>query len=91
MSRKGLLAAFLSFFLAGLGQMYLRSFSRGLVFLAAEGLTGWLYLTYENPLFFALNLLVSLVAAFDAYKLASKKRVEEKESQTQRKQELKAF
>jgi hypothetical protein len=64
-------AALLSLFVAGLGQLYLRKYSRAAVFLAFELATAAL-LAYDETLGLMLNLLVSLFASFDAYKTASK-------------------
>lgn len=64
-------AAVLSLFIAGLGQLYLRKYRRAAVFLALELATSALFV-YDTLVGGALNLMVSLYASFDAYRLASK-------------------
>ncbi|MEA3255870.1 MAG: hypothetical protein U9Q22_08565 [Candidatus Altiarchaeota archaeon] len=71
MNRKNpLLAAILSLLIAGLGQLYLHKFFRAVVFLLLEVVTAgiWIYLSAEIGAI--INLLVSVIAAYDAYKIA---------------------
>ena len=70
-----MLAAVLSLFIAGLGQMYLRKYSRAAVFLALELATSAL-LAYDEVAGLMLNLAVSIYASYDAYALAYKAKEE---------------
>jgi hypothetical protein len=76
------LAAILSLFFAGLGQMYLKKYRRAAVFFALEVLTSALFVydtSADGILGMVggfLNLAVSLYASYDAYVLASKAKVE---------------
>ncbi|MBN2014677.1 MAG: hypothetical protein JW778_05810 [Candidatus Altiarchaeota archaeon] len=63
-------AAILSFLIAGTGQLYVGKYLRAAVFLSLEVLTGALYIHYNRDLGFVLSLVASLIAAFDAYRLA---------------------
>jgi EamA domain-containing membrane protein RarD len=70
------LAAIMSLFFAGLGQLYLKKYRRAAVFLALEIATAAV-MFYDINLAYVLNLAVSLYASYDAYVLASKtKKVE---------------
>ncbi len=84
MKKRPLVAAVLSFLIAGLGHLYLGKFSRGLIFLFLELITTWLWTSFNlRPAGLILNLLISFVAAFDAYKIAkgtNKREILEKES-----------
>lgn len=75
-----LIAAAFSFVVAGLGQFYVDRFLRGVFFLLAEVFTAYYYLNFSDKLGFLLNLLVSIWASADAYRLA-KKPVEEETPQ----------
>jgi TM2 domain-containing membrane protein YozV len=68
-------AAVLSLLIAGLGQLYLRKYSRAAVFLVLELATSAL-LAYDEAVGIILNLLVSLYASYDAYSLAYKTKEE---------------
>ena len=70
------LAAIMSLFFAGLGQLYLKKYRRAAVFLALEVATAAV-MFYDITIAYVLNLAVSLYASYDAYVLASKtKKVE---------------
>jgi TM2 domain-containing membrane protein YozV len=70
------LAAIMSLFFAGLGQLYLKKYRRAAVFLALEVATAAV-MFYDINLAYVLNAAVSLYASYDAYVLASKtKKVE---------------
>lgn len=68
--RNPLLAAILSLIIAGLGQLYLRKFFRAMVFLLLEVITAGIWIYFSSEIGVILNLLVSVIAAYDAYKLA---------------------
>jgi TM2 domain-containing membrane protein YozV len=69
------LAAIMSLFFAGLGQLYLKKYRRAAVFLALELVTAAV-MFYDISLAYFLNAAVSLYASYDAYVLASKTKVE---------------
>lgn len=77
-SKKQVLAAVLSLFVAGLGQLYIGRYLRGLVFLFLDISTASL-LTYSQEAAFILNVGVSLYASYDVYVLAGKEPEEEEE------------
>ncbi len=65
-----LLAAILSFIIAGLGQLYLKKFFRASVFFSLEIITTGLWIYLPSEIGAIPNLLVSIIAAYDAYKIA---------------------
>jgi len=66
------LAAILSLLIAGLGQIYIRKYPRGAVFLSLEIITFGIFLWIHHDVGGFLNLSVSIFAAYDAYKLTVK-------------------
>lgn len=65
-----ILAAILSFIIAGLGQLYIRRFYRATAFFLLEIITSYTAFSIHLYLGSLLNLLVSIIAAYDAYKIA---------------------
>ncbi len=66
------LAAVLSLLIAGLGQFYLGKYPRGAVFLSLEIITSAIFFWIHPEIGGILNLSISIFAAYDAYKLATK-------------------
>lgn len=67
------IAFFLSLLITGLGQLYLRRYTRAGVFFGGTLIIGSLlsrYFTFEQVLL--LGALISLISAWDAYQLAGK-------------------
>lgn len=63
-------AAILSFIIAGLGQLYLRKFLRAAVFFLLEIITTWIYFSVSHDTGTILGLLISIISAYDAHKIA---------------------
>ena len=75
MAKNKWLAALLSFFIAGLGQLYLGRYQRAIAFFLLDILTAYVAMSQNNlasNIGLALNLLVTAVAVADAYVLAGK-------------------
>lgn len=64
-----LLAAGLNLLVAGLGQIYLGRWARGLAFLALDFATGYYYMKVDEGVGAVLNLVVGVVAVVDAYRI----------------------
>ena len=64
------LAALLSLVMAGLGQIYSGALVRGIVFLASDLLTVYIYLYVNGSIGLILNTLVTLYSVIDAYRIA---------------------
>jgi TM2 domain-containing membrane protein YozV len=73
MAKNPWIAAALSFFIAGLGQIYIGKIWKGIGFLALEIATSYWYYTTNSDIAGASNLAVSTVAMADAYYWARKK------------------
>jgi TM2 domain-containing membrane protein YozV len=66
-----MLAAFLSLVITGAGQLYLGEIARGIIYLGAVlliSITLEGVLTYEQMLL--LGIVISIISAWDAYRLA---------------------
>jgi len=72
MAKNPYLAAFLSFLIGGLGQIYAGRLLRGVAFFALELLTGLVYMYVNESVGLSLNLFVGLWAVVDAYRVAKK-------------------
>jgi TM2 domain-containing membrane protein YozV len=72
MAKNPWIAAFLSFLFSGLGQLYVGAVGRALAFAALEVITAFIYLRVNEPVGWALNLIVGVASIADAYKLAKK-------------------
>ncbi len=70
MGKNPWIAAFLSFLVAGLGQLYVGRFRRGAVFFLLELATAYLYWDVHELVGGVLNLTVGLLAIIDAFRLA---------------------
>jgi TM2 domain-containing membrane protein YozV len=66
------IAAGLSLLIAGLGQLYTGKFLRGTIFILLEIVTSAVFFWIHTETGLVLNVAVSLIAAYDAYKLAAK-------------------
>lgn len=65
-----ILAAILSFFIPGLGQAYAGDIKRGIfVFLAAMIFLVAIYLFFKDAIYYIVDILISIYAAYDAYDL----------------------
>jgi len=73
MAKNRYLAAFLSFLIAGLGQLYVGKYKRAAVYFIIESTTSYLYLKNSNStLYLALNFMVGVASMIDAYETAKK-------------------
>jgi len=81
MNKRAIFAALLSILLAGLGQIYLKRWARGITFIFLEFSTALIALGVHEPSGIILNTSVSVIAAFDAYKIALNQPVKEKKSE----------
>lgn len=67
-----ILAAILSFFIPGLGQFYAGDLTKGILFFVGGIVLGFLVsLVFKQTIYYIINLLYSLYAAFNAYNMAS--------------------
>ena len=65
-----ILAAILSFFIPGLGQAYAGDIKRGIfVFLVAMIFLVAIYLFFKDAIYYIVDILISIYAAYDAYDL----------------------
>ena len=63
------LAAILSFFFAGIGQIYNGQFGKGIMFLVIQGINALLILVFIGLI---TGPITAIIAAYDAYKSAEK-------------------
>ena len=73
MAKNRYLAALLSFLIAGLGQLYVGTYWKAMVFFMLESITSYLYLKDStSTLYLALGLIVGVASMIDAYETAKK-------------------
>jgi TM2 domain-containing membrane protein YozV len=65
-----IIAAILSFFIPGLGQIIAGETKKGLIFLVAI-IVIWALVAFVGPMISIITFLFGVYAAYDAYKLAS--------------------
>jgi TM2 domain-containing membrane protein YozV len=83
MAKNPWIAAFLSFLIGGLGQLYVGRIRRALTFFSLEIVTGFIWLKINDPIGYALNIIVGLVAVIDAYRIAKETQVPTPVKETQ--------
>lgn len=66
-----IIAAILSFFIPGLGQVYVGDWKKGVIFFIIAVIAGLIvYLFFVDWIYYIVNLLISIYIAYDAYLLA---------------------
>ena len=85
MAKNKYLAAALSFFVGGLGQLYVGDLGKAVIFLILDFSSGYIYAYMNETVGAVLSLIVTVVSMVDAYKSAQ--RIRENKTEVRQPQE----
>ena len=91
MAKNPWLAAFLSFLVSGMGQLYAGAYKKAAVFFALEAFTTYVYLSVNEYVGGTLNLTVGILSMIDAYRTAKQVPDKKPEKQPEKQPEYRVF